>query len=750
MALRDSITLLHVSDPQFGKFHRFQTSELFQRLSDDLKVLEAEGVRPQALVVSGDLAEWGRKPEFQDSLEFLVMLTERLGLKRRNVVIVPGNHDINRPLCESYCSQCKGDEMEPRPPYWPKWKHYEWMFREFYQGEKGISFTVEEPWSFWEMDELELVVAGLNSTFLESHLDGTHYGWVGEPQLRWFRERLEPFQKRGWFRLGVVHHNALRAAVEDDENLWDADDLTRDLGPSLNLLLHGHTHNSKIGWLDRDLPVLSTGSAALKVEARPAEVPNQYQAIRLWPDGIERWTRRYEPDQKRWTGDTRCSSDGASWHIRHKVEFQVVEAPSRHERGNPERQGRDDLLTRVAEVCKLRFRGAEVEVRRPDYVKVRSVEGPLTRVFPVGVCETGISPEKLRDFQRDVFALYRAHDPNLPCELVYGGEPATEELVRKAAADGVRLCSFIEFQGIIDFRNYVERQTAKLAADSIYPPRLYVAQNLDQQIANEPRKTGDAFATIVQWLGEPNGRFVLLLGDFGAGKTFLLHEIARRLREELPRVTPVLIEMRALEKARTLGELVAQHLAGTGETQIDLEAFPYMLREGRIALLFDGFDELAQRVTYQRAAEHFGTLFQAAEGRAKVVVTSRTQHFESDRQVFEGIGALSGLRKGWLKPFDEPQIVRFLENLLGVPTTLYGYGMWRPRTARNAARYRRRMGHFHAGWTLQSSRKLGWSVLVCLRALPIRTRRDRSLPATRNAPRACGGRGSMIELLRWR
>src|SRR4051812_16847845 len=98
MALRDSITLLHVSDPQFGKFHRFQTSELFRRLSDDLKVLESEGVHPQALVLSGDLAEWGRKPEFQDALEFLAMLTERLGLKRRNVVIVPGNHDINRPL----------------------------------------------------------------------------------------------------------------------------------------------------------------------------------------------------------------------------------------------------------------------------------------------------------------------------------------------------------------------------------------------------------------------------------------------------------------------------------------------------------------------------------------------------------------------------------------------------------------------------------------------------------------------------
>src|ERR1017187_6448036 len=209
------------------------------------------------------------KSEFQDAFEFLVMLTERLKLERRHVVIVPGNHDINRPLCEGYFSQCKGEEAEPRPPYWPKWKHYAWMFEEFYKGEKGISFTVDEPWSWWEIPELELVVAGLNSTMAETHQDGTHYGSLSEPQLRWFRDRLEIFKKRGWFRLGVVHHNALRGAQNDDENLRDADRLKTVLGPSIQLLLHGHTHDSRIGRLGFEMPVLSTGSAALTARVRP-------------------------------------------------------------------------------------------------------------------------------------------------------------------------------------------------------------------------------------------------------------------------------------------------------------------------------------------------------------------------------------------------------------------------------------------------------------------------------------------------
>ena len=164
------------------------------------------------------------------------------------------------------------------------------------------------------------MVAGLNSTLAESHEGGTHYGWVGEGQLRWFAERLQP--NEGAFRLGVVHHNVLRRAVNDDENLRDAENLTRWLKAQTNLLLHGHTHDSKIGWLAHDVPVLSTGSAALKREQRPDEVANQYQMLQVSAAGVRRWTRRYE--QKRWIGDTACSDDGGRWELAHLVTFAGV------------------------------------------------------------------------------------------------------------------------------------------------------------------------------------------------------------------------------------------------------------------------------------------------------------------------------------------------------------------------------------------------------------------------------------------
>jgi 3',5'-cyclic AMP phosphodiesterase CpdA len=228
------ITLLHISDMQFGRNHRFgalaagdpdaDLDTLHARLADDLEKLTRDhGLRPQVIVASGDLAEWGLATELKDAFGFLARLATDLDVPRRNVVVVPGNHDVNRMHCESYFNECAGDQKTPAAPYPRKWEPYRRQFEEFFAGE-DIRFTVEQPWSLWELDELRLVVAGLNSTMHESHRDEDHYGWVGERQLRWFEEQLRPHVERGWLRIGVVHHNFRRDATDDDENLRDAND----------------------------------------------------------------------------------------------------------------------------------------------------------------------------------------------------------------------------------------------------------------------------------------------------------------------------------------------------------------------------------------------------------------------------------------------------------------------------------------------------------------------------------------------
>ncbi|WP_437827054.1 pentapeptide repeat-containing protein [Sorangium sp. So ce1153] len=334
----------------------------------------------------------------------------------------------------------------------------------------------------------------------------------------------------------------------------------------------------------------------------------------------------------------------------------------------------DDFLSRVQRVCELHA-GQSAIVERFEapppfgqFLRVSRSDGGIARTYPVAALDEPVSAEALEAFLTHIDAAYRRDDSGMISHLIYRGDLASPALVDRAAARRVRLQSFVEYQGLIDFSRYLQWQTTRLENDPVYPPSIYVDQRM-RVLDPEESDEKDALEELTAWLGSPHGRFVVILGDFGTGKTFLLHELARRLGASGGPVVPILLEMRSLEKARSLNELVAQHFARSKMEAIRLPAFNFMLAEGRIALLFDGFDELALRVSYDRAAEHFDTLIQAAQGNAKVVVTSRSQHFLSDRQVrmalAERAALIQGHRLTKLLPFTKEQIRRFLNKRLG-------------------------------------------------------------------------------------
>ena len=694
--MAEAVTVLHVSDMQFGANHLFGGNgltgadqaydTLFSGLHDDLaRLARSPGLRPDLVVVTGDLAEWARPAEYEQVLQFLTELAGTLGLDRRRVAVVPGNHDISRKACSAYFDNCEADGTQPKPPYWPKWRQFLAMFEEFYRGVPGVTFQVDQEWTLFEMPDVPVVVAGLNSTMAESHREDDHHGWVGEAQCRWFADRLRAAQDEGWLRIGALHHNLVRGAVRDDENLRDVDTLDRVLGARLNLVLHGHTHDARLHYLGSGLPVLSTGSAAVTEQARPTEVPNQYEIVVVRRDGFVRYARQYARAERRWIGDTRVDPEGSRW--RQETAWQPVAVGATFPSGSaprPQRRDRwdgpepaprrgEDFVERVAEVCRLRHPDTTVtRVHPPDgppYLRVTTVEDRFVVQRPVGVAEHRLDAAALDEFVEQVHRGYAAADPQLMSELVYGGPGVGEDLVRDAHRRGVRLLSLVEYQGLLDLGGYVRSQTARLEQDQVYPPALYVPQRYRMLDGTDQSAHDNALAKVIEWLTSDQPRFVLLLGDFGRGKTFLLHELARRLPAELPHVVPMLVELRALEKARTVEELVAQHLAASGMDRIDLPAFRYMLRTGRIALLFDGFDELALRVSYERAADHLRMLLAAIDGQAKMVVTSRTQHFVSEHQVRTALGdrveLVSGRRLAHLEDFTDEQIRTFLVRLFG-------------------------------------------------------------------------------------
>ena len=98
-----------------------------------------------------------------------------------------------------------------------------------------------------------------------------------------------------------------------------------------------------------------------------------------------------------------------------------------------------------------------------------------------------------------------------------------------------------------------------------------------------------------------------------------------------------------------------------------------MISRGRLALLIDGFDELELRIGYDNAADYLSILLRAVTDNAKVVLTSRTQHFRSTAQIRTALGdqvaALGGnSRVAVLEDFTEEQILQFLAKHYGGKT----------------------------------------------------------------------------------
>lgn len=303
---RDGLAVLHVPGPRFaagadtGSNTGPSTGAAARQAriwADVNRMVDAGAPRPDLLVVSGDLTEAGGLREFDEAVTFLTGLRALLGLEPDRCVIIPGSHDITRKACQSYFDDCEADDIEPRPPYWPKWRHYSRVFDELYRDIEGVVFDRTQPWTLFAVPDLKVVIAGLNSTMAESHREEDHYGWLGEAQAAWFAERLRPYADDGWLRLAAVAHEP--AGLRDPGTLGGL------LESRVNLLLHGHSRSSALrtGAADTPPPAVS----ALYAGPRAAAEPRAPGAVPRPPQPSEAGAGPRHPPSSCSTGSPRSS-----------------------------------------------------------------------------------------------------------------------------------------------------------------------------------------------------------------------------------------------------------------------------------------------------------------------------------------------------------------------------------------------------------------------------------------------------------
>lgn len=520
------------------------------------------------------------------------------------------------------------------------------------------------------MPELHTVVAGFNSSMACSHRPDDQYGHLGRDQATWFAEALRMYEDEGWLRIGALRHPLIGRRRPGDAPggpglLRDADTFARLVAPRLHFVLHGPSGGprtataapayAQLPWASGELPLF--GSAA----------PARCELLRVSADSVKRW---------RAGAAAQLSVFPVEWRGAHRLFTAPGQsgalAPGAAPADNRSISGpADSLAERVKEVCRARQEGVRlrnVQGTAPDdMVQVMATwsEEGVVRQQRIAVHPGTPTDDELERF------LAQAHAGDLggEGELVYSGPSPASSLRERARRRGIRVRSFLEFQGLLDLRGYVAAQNVRLSGDDRYAPGLYLPQRYRDAQRPDGEERANVVESMLQLLETDQGRFMLLLGDFGHGKTFALRELARRIPERLPHLTPLLIPLSTLDRAHSLEGLVAAHLASHGVDVIDLRALRYMLGQGRVVLLFDGFDELVNRVSYDRAADHLQVLLNAAVDNAKIVVSSRTQHFKSQDQVLTALGERVGLlpqrRVLSLEGFVPDQIRAYLVNRYG-------------------------------------------------------------------------------------
>ncbi|HEX2272850.1 MAG TPA: metallophosphoesterase [Acidimicrobiales bacterium] len=189
---------------------------------------EVLGLRPDLVVIGGDLTAEGYPPEFETARRFLEPLFEQ-GL---DVLVIPANHD-SKNVGYLHFSDAFGPGDVPD------------------KGDKVMSLTVpvgepdgRGPWRVQ-------VVA------IDSSKPDLAEGEVGRERYRWIREKLEV---EADFRIFVLHHHLVPVPGTGRERntVWDAGDVLALLADvDVDLVLSGHKHVPHLWLLDRVLIVNS-------------------------------------------------------------------------------------------------------------------------------------------------------------------------------------------------------------------------------------------------------------------------------------------------------------------------------------------------------------------------------------------------------------------------------------------------------------------------------------------------------------
>lgn len=247
---------------------------------------------------------------------------------------------------------------------------------------------------------------------------------------------------------------------------------------------------------------------------------------------------------------------------------------------------------------------------------------------------------------RGVKLNYAAESVLAKCFIILSEEP-TSAMIELGQCSKVKVISISEFiREAFDYRTYVNVRKDLIFGSAINPTtgkpdnhdfvpvkyqdesgRYYTVEDLAQKLRRRDK--------------------IILLGDYGTGKSRCTREVFNRLSDNFKGVSEFVLSVNLREHwgATTAIEIVAGHLKRLGLSE-SIDKVMRLLNNGKISLILDGFDEVGsqtfggdhdRRVSIRKMAlQGIRELIDMCS--SGILITGRPHYFNGNVEMYESLG----------------------------------------------------------------------------------------------------------------
>ena len=325
--------ILHLSDLHFGTLEQARTwsNQLAGDLRNELNISSLD-----ALILSGDIANKSTPDEYEAAQRFLDDFRQDFPLQSEQIIIVPGNHDLNWQKSEEAYTPVRrknydgrtivvNGEKQPDPNYAiddgsrfvekqdeNDYKKRFAYFSDFYKSIKGKLYPLEyeQQCIIDYFPDKKLLILGLNSGWQLDH----HYRSRASINMNALSNALNEIRRNSEYnscRLKIaVWHHPLDSRGSD--RITDPGFMEQLAVAGFRLFLHGHIHQANTSLYRYDMSIkgrkldgICAGTFGAPTRELVPGYPWQYNLLKFEGNQLTVETRRREENNGAWKADAR-------------------------------------------------------------------------------------------------------------------------------------------------------------------------------------------------------------------------------------------------------------------------------------------------------------------------------------------------------------------------------------------------------------------------------------------------------------